>query len=96
MNKTVIQYCEKHSMYLQIVLDHIMLMHTNGYKIDQTDIINRFSSPPIIIKNISCTLTDKTIIFEEIIDGTILRIVLDWTMTINKNIKNMYTLNRVN
>lgn len=86
----IIQCCEKHGMYIELVLDHILTMHTNGYRIDLEDIMTRFANPGLKIQDIKCTSTEKTVTFEEVVDDKPLQIVLDWTININKNIRNIY------
>lgn len=86
----IIQCCEKHSIYIEIVLDHILTMHANGYRIDQENIATMFANQSLKITNIKCNGPEKTITFEDTTDEKSIEIVLDWTISVNKNIRNIY------
>jgi predicted ribosome quality control (RQC) complex YloA/Tae2 family protein len=90
----IINLCETNGIFIEIVSDHLRTMHANGYRIDPDDIMTRFTNPMLKIINIKCMDSMKTITFQEILDSserTPLELVIDWTINVNKNIRNIYS-----
>lgn len=86
----IVRCCEENSLYIGVILDHIVTMHTNGYRIDKNEIIERFSNSDLPIKDVVCKGAEKTITFLKTDEEKSFDIVLDWTININKNIRNIY------
>lgn len=91
-----IKCCEKNKLYINLVIDHIMTMHTNGYRIEQQTIINEFTHPEFKIKEIKSKGVEKTITFEAVYGDEVLEIIFDWTLDVNKIINKLYAdLNQI-
>ena len=98
----VINCCQTNSAYIDTILNHIMNRYKLGNKITSDELINTFSNSELTITIKSIDYADKTVTFEDFEDfeendaeKKRIEFTLDWTINVNKNIRNNYSDTKV-
>lgn len=87
---TIIELCEEHAEYLEYLLNYIKLLYDNGYTISREMITATYNHEIFIILDVICTESLKIIVLQTRNEPEPIKIELDWTINLNKNIRNIY------